>query len=195
MRQFATRALATALLLAPFTAGADPAKFTVDPAHSSITFTIRHLVSLTSGRFKKFEGAVNYDEKNPTKSDVSFVVQADSIDTDSAKRDEHLRGADFFDVAKYPTLEFQSKKVVTRGKNLEVFGELKMHGVTKAISVSVEPLGTTANPFGGTVTGFKTEFVVNRKDFGIVYNKTLDSGSSMLGDEVTVRMLIEAGKK
>ena len=187
--------LVSLLLAAPMAAWAEPVSYTVDPVHSSITFTIRHLVSMVEGRFKSFEGTIAYDAADPKNSKVDFTVPADSIFTDNDGRDKHLKGADFFDVAKYPKLEFHSKKVIQRGKNLEVVGDLTMHGVTKGVSVTVTPLGTSPHPMGGTVAGFKTEFDVNRKDFGIVYNKVLDGGTSMLGDEVSVRILVEAGHK
>ena len=183
------------ILAAPMASWAAPATYTVDGTHSSVTFTVRHLVSQVEGRFKNFAGTIDYDVADPKNSKVDFTVQSDSIFTDNEKRDGHLKGADFFDVAKYPTLEFHSKKVIPRGKNLEVVGEISLHGVKKPITVTVTPLGVSPSPFGGTVAGFKTEFEINRKDFGVIWNKSLDSGGTMLGEEVNVRILVEAAKK
>ena len=188
------RGLLLSLLLVP-AVWAAPTTFKVDPAHSSVTFTVRSQPSPVEGRFRTFEGTIDYDQADPKNSKVDFTVQSDSIFTDNEKRDGHLKGADFFDAAKYPTLEFHSKKVLVHGKELSVVGELSMHGVKKPVTVTVTPLGVAKSPNGGTVAGFKAEFVVNRKDYGIIYNKTLDAGGTMLGDDVNVRVLVEAGKK
>jgi polyisoprenoid-binding protein YceI len=174
---------------------AAPTSYSVDPAHSSIVFTVRHLVTEVEGRFRNFEGSINWDASNPRASTVNFVVKSDSIFTDNDKRDGHLKSPDFFDVAKYPTLEFHSKKVTPRGKDtLEVVGQMTIHGVTKPMMVTVTKLGSAVGP-NGEVAGFRTEFSVNRKDYGVIWNKTLDSGSTMLGEDVAVRVLVEAGKK
>lgn len=190
------RALLTALAVGILLPQAAQAKvYKVDPAHSSVGFTIRHFVSLVEGRFKEFTGNIDYNAANPAASSVNFTIQAQSISTDNEKRDEHLRSADFFDTAKYPTLSFVSKKVIARDKDhLDVVGEMTMHGVTKAITVPVTILGVSpgAKP-GSELIGFKSEFTIDRKDFGLVYNRTLDKGGTVLGDEVTIRLLVEAG--
>lgn len=174
---------------------AAPTSYSVDPNHSSIVFTVRHLVSQVEGRFRNFDGSIEWDAANPKASSVNFVVKSDSIFTDNDKRDGHLKSPDFFDVAKYPTLEFHSKKVTPRGKDtLEVVGQMTIHGVTKPLMVTVTKLGSAVGPMG-EVAGFRTEFTINRKDYGVIWNKNLDSGTSMLGDDVNVRVLVEAGKK
>ena len=177
------------------TGWAQPATYKVDPAHSSVVFNIRHLVSQVEGRFRDFQGSIDYDQKNPRNSKVNFTVQADSIFTDNEKRDAHLKGDDFFAVDKYPSLSFQSKKVLPRGQNkLEVLGTLTIHGISKEVLVPVQLLGVGPG-FQGEVAGFRSDFSINRKDYGIVWNSKLDKGGSVLGDEVEIRLLVEAGKQ
>lgn len=189
------RALLTAVAVGLMAPGVHAKVYTVDPAHSSVGFTIRHFVSYVEGRFKEFTGNIDYDAANPSNSTVNFTVQSQSINTDNEKRDDHLRSEDFFNASKYPTLSFVSKKVIARDKeHLDVVGEMTMHGVTKAITVPVTILGTTPGPKPNTeLIGFRAEFTIDRKDFGLVYNRTLDKGGTVLGDEVNIRMLIEAG--
>ncbi|MBX3168757.1 MAG: YceI family protein [Candidatus Eremiobacteraeota bacterium] len=176
-------------------AWSEPASYKVDPAHSSVVFNIRHLVSQVEGRFRDFQGSIDYDQKDPRNSKVSFTVKADSIFTDNEKRDAHLKGDDFFAVDKYPNLTFQSKKVSPRGPNkLDVLGTLTIHGVSKDVLVPVQVLGIGPG-FQGEVAGFRSDFTINRKDFGIVWNSKLDKGGSVLGEDVEVRLLVEAGKQ
>ena len=174
---------------------AQPATYKVDPAHSSIVFNIRHLVSQVEGRFRDFQGSIQYDAKNIKDSSVEFTVKADSIFTDNEKRDAHLKNDDFFAVDKYPTLSFKSKKVVPRGENkFEVLGTMTIRGVSKDMMVPVQLLGVGPG-FQGEVAGFRSDFTIQRKDFGIVWNRNLDKGGSVLGDSVDVRLLVEAGKQ
>jgi len=185
----------TSILLASQMAWAAPVSYDVDPVHSSIVFSIRHFVSQVEGRFKAFTGTISYDIENPSNSTVKFSVTADSISTDNEKRDGHLKSADFFDVAKYPTLAFESKKVVPRGKDsLDVVGVMTIHGVSKNMTIPVTVLGVGKGK-QGPVAGFKSEFPLNRKDFGIVWNSTLDNGGTMLGDDVNIRINVEAHGK
>jgi polyisoprenoid-binding protein YceI len=178
------------------TAAAAPAgakTYNIDRSHSHLGFSIRHLLTRVDGRFKDFAGAVVYDPKAPEKSSVEVTAQATSIDTDTPNRDNDLRGENFFDVAKYPTITFKSTSVKSAGANkLNVTGDFTMHGVTKSITVPVEVMGTM--PFrGGEKAGFATTFTLDRKDYGIVWNRALDQGSSLLGDEVTVNIQLETG--
>ncbi|MBN9416040.1 hypothetical protein ABS71_11145 [bacterium SCN 62-11] len=176
-------------------AWAQPTTYKVDPSHSSVVFNIRHLVSQVEGRFRDFQGSIDYDQKNPRNSKVSFTVKADSIFTDNDKRDAHLKGDDFFAVDKFPTLTFQSKKVLPRGQNkLDVLGTLTIHGVSKDVMVPVQVLGVGPG-FKGEVAGFRSDFTIQRKDFGIVWNSKLDKGGSVLGEDVEIRLLVEAGKE
>ena len=196
------RNFAAALLLAPLAAvalaqgaaaakPAGPRTYTIDRNHSSVGFRIRHLVSNVDGRFKDFAGTVTYDGANPEKSSVDMTVQAASIDTDTPKRDEDLRSENFFDVAKYPTLTFKSVSVQKKSPTeLALTGDLTMHGVTKRITIPVEVLGSI--PYrGGEKAGFATSFTVDRKDYGITWNRALDQGGTLLSDEVKVSIQLE----
>ncbi len=165
--------------------------YKIDAVHSQIGFKIRHLVAKSSGRFTKFDGAITVDAKDMSKSKVEVTIEAASINTDNEARDKHLRGADFFDVEKFPTITFKSTSVkeVEKGK-LQVTGALTMHGVTKSITFPITNAGTRAgmNP-GSVVAGFIDGAVkLNRNDFGI---KTYPG---VLGDDVEISLDIEAGK-
>jgi len=182
----------TLALFLPGLAVAAPAAYKVDPNHSSVGFSIRHFVSNVPGRFRDFNGVIKYDKQNPAASSVELSVQAASINTDNTDRDNHLKSADFFDVEKFPTLTFTSTKVTGKDANtLNVTGNLTMHGVTKEVTIPVSVLGTMKGP-RGEKAGFETAFTVNRKDYGIVWNRVLDAGGSILGDDVKVSIEIEA---
>ena len=172
-------------------APAGPRTYTIDRSHSSVGFRIRHLVSNVDGRFKDFAGTVTYDPAAPEKSSVDVTVQAASIDTDTPRRDDDLRSENFFDVAKYPTLTFKSTSVQKKSASeLAVTGDLTMHGVTKRITIPVEVLGTI--PFrGGEKAGFASTFTVDRKDYGVTWNRALDQGGTLLSDEVKVSIQLE----
>lgn len=187
------QALSLAVLL-PALAAAEPVVYKVDASHSGVSFTIRHFVTNTPGRFKDFDGTIKYDKQNPTASSVDFTVKTPSIDTANDDRDNHLRGGDFFDVAKFPTMTFVSKKVTAKDADtLEVTGDLTIKGVTKPITIPVEVLGTAKTP-NGEKAGFETAFTINRKDYGIEWNRVMDSGA-VLGDDVKVTISIEANRQ
>jgi polyisoprenoid-binding protein YceI len=175
---------------------AEPAKFSFDPAHSEVGFTIRHLFSKVPGRFTEFDGALMFDEKNIPASSVTFTIQAKSINTGNDRRDNHLRSADFFDVEKFPTLTFTSSKVsgVKDGK-FTVAGDLTMHGITKPVTLECEFLGAGDLGMMGYRAGFDARTVVDRKEFGILWNKTLDQGGTMLGDDVAIVIHAETVKQ
>ncbi len=194
MRRAFTYALSLALLL-PALASADPAVYKVDSDHSGVGFTVRHFVSNVPGRFKDFDGVIRYDAQNPAASSVSFTVQAASIDTDNGDRDDHLRGPEFFDVAKFPTLTFSSTSVkAVDADTLEVTGDLTMRGVTKKVTLPVEVLGIMKGP-RGEKAGFETAFKLDRKEYGVNWNRVLDNGGAILGDEVKVQISIEADRQ
>jgi len=187
------QALLLALLLPAF-AMAEVAVYKVDPGHSGVNFTIRHFVTNTPGRFKDFDGTIKYDKQNPAASSVEFTVKTTSIDTDNDDRDNHLRGGDFFEVQKFPTMTFVSKKVAAKDANtLEVTGDLTVKGVTKSVTIPVQVLGTAKTP-NGEKAGFETTFTVNRKDYGINWTRVMDSGA-VLGDDVKVTISIEANRQ
>jgi polyisoprenoid-binding protein YceI len=166
--------------------------FSIDPAHSEVGFTIRHLVSNVRGRFDEFSGKVNLDPKNLAASSVDFHIKATSIDTSVPDRDKHLRSADFFDVEKFPEITFKSESIKATGKDkYDVTGTLTLHGVGKKVTLPVSYLGQAKDPWGGTRAGFETVTTLNRKDYGIVWNKALDNGGMMLGEDVKVDINLE----
>lgn len=188
---FATLALAAL----PLTA--QPVTYVIDSAHSSAQFSIRHMmVSNTKGEFTKVEGTIVYDAKNPAASKVDAVIDVNTINTRDAKRDGHLRSPDFFDVAKFPKMTFTSKQVTKQGSKLLVKGDLTMHGVTKPVTLTVEgPSAEVKDPWGGAKIGASATTTVKRTDFGIVYNKTLEAGGVLIGDDVAITLDIEAERK
>lgn len=189
-----SKSLTLAVLVAAtltVTATAQAATWTIDQVHSSVGFTIRHIFSKVPGSFDKFSGTIEYDPSNPTAASVKVDIDPASINTKNSQRDEHLRSDDFFDVAKFPAMSFQSTKVTKgEGNALSVEGNLTLHGVTKPVTLAVTFLG--AGPaMGGQRAGFEAASKFDRKDFGIVWNKALDNGT-VLGDEVTIAIGIEA---
>jgi len=186
-------AVALALAL-PALALAEPVTYKVDADHSGVNFTIRHFVSNVPGLFKDYTGTIVYDKDKPAASKVEFTIQATSIDTGNADRDKHLRSADFFDVEKFPTLTFTSTEVKAQDKDtLEVTGDLTMHGVTKRITIPVDFLGSVKTP-QAEKAGFETTFTLNRKDYGIVWNRVMDTGP-ILGEDVKVTISVEANRQ
>ncbi|OGR89808.1 MAG: hypothetical protein A3A86_04930 [Elusimicrobia bacterium RIFCSPLOWO2_01_FULL_60_11] len=182
-----------AVLSLILSAQAFAARFVIDPVHSDVSFKIRHMmVSKVSGRFGGFSGEVNYDDKNPAAWSAQATIDAASIDTDNANRDAHLESPDFFDVQKYPAITFKSTGVknVSGGK-AQLSGLLMMHGVEKPVVLDME-VGGVITEKGKTKAGFEAATKVNRKDFGISWNKMLDSGGVALGDEVEISIRIEA---
>lgn len=177
---------------------AETETFSVDKAHTLVGFRIRHFVSKVEGRFKDFDGTIWIDREHPSASKVELTMQAASIDTSNEGRDKDLRSDNFFDVAKYPTLTFKSTKVEPKGKDAyEVTGDFTMHGVTKSITVPVKNGGfvkVKGRNGMGEKTGFEISFPLNRKDFGITWNRPLDQGGFMLSDDVEINVQIEANK-
>ena len=188
-----------ALLLVAAVAFAAPVTYTIDKPHTEIGFDVRHFFSKVHGRFNDFEGTIVFDEQDASKISVQATAVTASISTDNEKRDGHLKTADFFDAEKFPTLSFKSTKVTANGKNkYKVAGDLTLRGVTKPVVFDAEFLGAGAVGVGGQSWGNKAGFVatatINRKDFGINWNKQLDNGGLMLADEVTLTLNIEANQ-
>jgi len=181
--------LATGLLAAGVASASD---YTVDPSHSNVNFTTRHLISKVEGRFKDFDGTFTFDEKHPESLVAELTVKTASVSTDNEKRDGHLKSGDFFDVEKFPTMTFKSTKATPAGKgHMKLAGDLTIHGVTKPVVFAVEYLGEAKDPWGGTRAAFTASTKINRKDFGISWNKTLDNGGVLVKDEVAVDLNIE----
>ncbi len=196
--------LAAALLLvivagAAGTAGADdasPAVYTIDRSHSDVTFKIRHLMSKTGGEFNEFDGSFTIDWVAPERSKVEFQIDAASIDTANADRDKHLRSEDFFHVEKFPTITFTSDSIEKKSDELyHVHGTLTMRGVARKITLPVTYLGELQDPWGNTKAGFSTAITLDRKDYDIVWNKALDAGGVILGDDVEVEIDLQTAKK
>ena len=172
--------------------------WTIDPDHSNVGFKVKHLmVSNVKGSFEKFTGSVDINDKDITKSKVEVSIDTNSITTNLQKRDEHLRSADFFDVAKYPTMTFVSKKVAKAGKDkLKVTGDLTLHGITKEVVLNVEgPSKESKDPWGNTRKGATATTKINRKDFGLTWNAALETGGVVVGEEVTITLEVEMIRK
>jgi polyisoprenoid-binding protein YceI len=170
----------------------------IDPSHSSVEFSVRHMmVSTVKGRFPKVSGAVELDDKNITKSSVEVTIDAASVDTREPKRDGHLMSPDFFDVAKYPSITFKSSKVEKAGSNkLKVTGDLTIRGTSKSVVLMVEgPSPALKSPFGSTVRGVTATGKINRKDWGITWNKALDAGGVLVSDEVRLELNVELAER
>lgn len=194
LKHFFVAAFAALAIVGPATSRAEVQEFVVDQAHSELGFTVRHIVAKVPGRFDDFSGKVWMDP-NAIESTlkVEGSAKTTSIDTGIADRDKHLRTPDFFDVEKFPELTFKSKSVAKSGNNYAVTGDLTMHGVTKEVTLATEILGVSANPFTKMPTaGLELTGKVNRKDFGINWNKTLDNGGLLLSDEVNLLIRLEA---
>jgi polyisoprenoid-binding protein YceI len=170
----------------------------IDPDHSNVGFKVRHLmVSNVKGSFDKHTGTVDLNDKDITKSKVEVSIDTSSINTNVLKRDDHLRSADFFDVAKFPAMTFVSKKVARAGKDkLKVTGDLTLHGVTKEVVLDVEgPSQESKDPWGNFRRGATASTKINRKDFGLNWNKALETGGVVVGEEVTITLEIEMIRK
>ena len=182
------------LLAAPAHLLGETVVYEVDPDHSGVTFTIRHFVGNVPGRFNDFDGTVRYDRENPAASSVELTIRVASVDTGNDDRDSHLRSADFFDVERFPTMTFTGVSAEARDADtVEVTGDLTLHGVTRRIAVPVAVLGTVRGP-RGEKAGFEVAFTLRREDYGIVWNRVLDEGGAVLGDDVKVVVYIEADR-
>jgi polyisoprenoid-binding protein YceI len=191
-----TMMLVAALVLS--SGAAQASDWVIDSSHSAAQFSVKHMmVSTVRGQFDKVTGTVELDEKDPTKSKIDVVIDAKTINTRDAKRDAHLKAADFFDVEKHPTLTFKSTQIekAADGK-LKATGDLTMRGVTKPVTLMVEPLSAAVkNPWGQTVRGVSATGKLSRKDWGLTWNKALETGGMVVGDEVTLIIDAELNPK
>jgi polyisoprenoid-binding protein YceI len=188
------RGLAALLIFAcPLVAQA--ATLEVDPAHTGVGFKVRHLFTNVNGRFDRFEGTIAFDPDAPEKTTIEGTIDAASIDTDNEKRDAHLRAADFFDVEKHPKITFESTKVtdVDRAKKTaRLHGVLGIRGVEKPVVLEASFLGQGKDPWGNERYGFHAETTIDRKDFGLTWNETLETGGLLVGEDVTIVIDAEA---
>ncbi len=179
----------------PAVVGAEMARWVVDPDHSIIEFRVAHMmVSKTAGRFMDYSGFVEMDPDTRTIKTIEATINTASVNTTQEKRDAHLRNADFFDIEKFPTMTYKLKSYKKHGDGYTAIGDLTLRGVTKEITLVGHFNGVAKDPWGNTRAGFSAEGKLNRKDFGMIWNKTLDSGGLIVGDEVQIRLDIECIK-
>lgn len=168
-------------------------QYKVDPSHTHAQFSVRHMmVSNVRGEFTKLSGEAVIDDTNLERSKVNVTIDAASISSRDEKRDAHLKSADFFDVAKFPTLTFTSKAVRKNGANIEVTGDLTIHGVTREVKLAVEELTEAiTDPYGNVRRGARASTTIDRKDYGLVWNANLDKGGVAVGDKVSINLEAE----
>lgn len=184
--------MTTALTPATTLPGYQAGTWTIDAVHSDVSFTVRHMmVSKVRGTFRDFSGQI-VTGADPFTSSVTAEIALDSIDTGNSQRDNHVRSADFFDVASFPTMSYRSTAVTATDDGFEVGGELTLKGVTRSVPLSLELNGFTADPYGGTRAGFSATAQINRRDFGVDISMPMDGGGVVVGDKVTISLEIEA---
>lgn len=170
--------------------------YTLDPSHSEVGFTTRHaMVTKVRGAFSDYSGTATIDGANPSASSLEVTVQAASIDTRSADRDAHVRGADFFDVEQYPTITFRSTDFAVHGDTVDVTGDLTIKDVTRSVTIPFEFNGAATDPFGHERIGFEGKVDVSRADFGLTWNAALETGGFLVSDKVTLEFEVSAVKQ
>jgi polyisoprenoid-binding protein YceI len=194
MKKYLSLFLLVALVYGPATTRADDT-YKIDPVHSSINFKVRHFFSYVNGDFTKFSGTIMVDPDHPEKSSVTATIEAASVNTSNEKRDQNLRGADFFDTTKFPEITFKSKSVKQTGADTgEILGDLTMHGVTKEITLHAKFLGKGKGMGGHSISGWEvTTDPIKRSDYGLSWGKVIE-GTAVVGDDVTVTIDVEADK-
>lgn len=174
---------------------AEMAKYGVDPEHSTIGFRVAHMmVSKTTGYFTDYTGFIEMDPDKMEVKTIEATIQTASVTTNHKKRDDHLRGADFFNVEKYPTITYKLKGYRKTGDSYAAIGDFTLLGVTKEITLVGDFHGVTKDPWGNMRAGFSAEGNIYRKDFGMVWNKVLDNGGVVVGDEVLIKLDLECIK-
>jgi len=184
-------------LLASLSALAQTSTWNIDPAHSTAQFTVRHLaISNVTGNFTKLTGSVVLNEKDIAQSQVSASIDVNSVDTRVEARNKDLKSPNFFDVEKYPTIEFKSKRIVNDGGKLQVIGDLTIHGTTREVTLDVDgPTPELTDPWGNSRRGISATTTINRKDFNLIYNNVLKTGEAVVGDNVKIQIDLELIKK
>jgi len=191
-------AIASAIaLLASLSALAQTSTWNIDPAHSTAQFTVRHLaISNVTGNFTTVTGSVVLNEKDITQSQVSASIDVSSVDTRVEARNKDLKSPNFFDVEKYPTIEFKSKRIVSGGGKLQVIGDLTIHGTTREVTLDVDgPTPELSDPWGNSRRGISATTTINRRDFNLTYNNLLKTGEAVVGDNVKIQIDAEMVKK
>lgn len=171
--------------------------YLIDPSHSSAHFTVKHMmISKVRGGFDKISGKFNYEKKNPEASLVAVTIEASSINTGDADRDMHLRSVEFFDVEKYPEIIFKSKRIVADNGNLQVIGDLTIHGVTNSVTLAVEgPSEEMKDPWGNIKIAVSGTAKIKRKDFGLTWNAALEAGGLLVGDDINITFDVQLLKQ
>ena len=172
------------------------ADYKIDPDHTKISFKVRHLgISWVAGSFSKVDGAFSFDEKKISVSKARVEVEVDSIDTQNKKRDDHLKGEEFFASDKFSTISFASKEIKdVSGNKFTVVGDLTMHGVVKSVELAAEFTGAAKDPWGNERVAFTAEAALNRKDFGLQWSKVIETGALVVGEEVKISIEVEGIK-
>lgn len=185
-----------AIALSAMTTSTMAATYAIDASHTTIGFAVKHMVvANVKGSFGEFSGTINYDPEAPESTAASAVIKVDSIDTNNADRDEHLKNSDFFDAEKFPEITFETTRVEGSAPNMTLIGNLTMKGVTKEISLPVELNGPITDPWGNERIGISGVAEINRQDFGINWNKMLDNGGLVVGDIVKLMIEVEGIKQ
>ncbi len=184
------------VIAAPLAASADT--WQIDPVHTTVEFTVRHMmISNVRGQFTKVAGTITANGNDPASVRIEANIDTSSIDTRSADRDADLKSANFLDVAKYPTMTFKSRKIEPAGAGAwKIVGDLTLHGITREVTLDVQgPTAPIKDPWGNTRVGASATTKISRKDFGLTWNKLLETGGAVVGDEVAVSIDVEAVKK
>jgi len=173
------------------------ANYEIDPDHSSVTFKVRHLaISSVDGHFADVKGGFSFDPANPSAAKANATIGVNSIDTRQTKRDEHLKSPDFLDATKHPTIAFTTNEIRDASSTaFKAVGDLTIHGVTKPVTLDVTVGGTAKDMYGNERAAFSATTTINRKDFGLVWNKVLETGALVVGDEVKIALEIEGIQK
>ena len=171
-------------------------KWDIDPVHSSINFSVRHLmVSKVRGQFSTWSGSFEFDPRNPLTTKVDIQIDANSIDTKDAQRDGHLKSADFLETEAHPHITFKGKSIEKKGGDeYKLSGDLTVHGTTLPVTLDVEYSGQAKDPWGGERVGFSAHTSINRKDFGLAWNQALETGGLLVGEKVDIQIELEAVK-
>ena len=170
-------------------------KWIIDPTHSEVAFKVKHLViSTVTGYFRKFEGAAESASEDFNAASVTFSLDVNSIDTNQSDRDQHLKSADFFDTASFPSIAFAGK-LVNQGGEYQLQGDLTLKGITQQVTLDITYGGTVADPYGQTKAGFEIEGKLNRKDFGLTWSAITEAGSVVVSDQVRLQLSVQLVKQ
>ncbi len=193
IRRFASIITLASLTLLPASAAFSADKYAIDASHTSTDFSVKHMViANVKGGFADISGVIMYDEKDVTKSSVDVTIKAASISTNNEKRDEHLRSADFFDAEKYPNITFKSKSINKTEDGLMMVGTLTIRDTSKEVSIPFEITGQLKDPWGNMRIGAEGKLKIDRRDYGLTWNKALETGGVLVGNDIKIELNVEA---